>query len=76
MPENDAADQRAYAWDLIKTGLRFLVFTCLLYTFIIWGFTNLLVDSDILSGSVSWLHAGVMSLGIILIRMWDKTFFK
>jgi hypothetical protein len=73
---NDAADQRAYAWDVIKTGLRFLVFTCLLYTFIIWGFANLLVKSDILSGDISWQHAGMMSVGIIFLRMWDRTFFK
>lgn len=73
---NDAADQRAYAWDVVKTGLRFLIFTCLLYTLIIWGFTNLLVKSDILSGAISWQHAGVMSFGIIFLRIWDRTFFK
>lgn len=71
-----AAEERAYAWDVVKTGFRFLIFTCLLYTFIIWGFTNLLVKSDILSGSVSWHHAGLMSLGIVFLKMWNQTFFK
>ncbi len=75
-PEYSSADERAYAWDVIKTGIRFLVFTCLLYTLAIWGISNLLVKSGILSGSISWHYAGIISLGIILLRLWDKSFFK
>jgi hypothetical protein len=74
--DDDSANERAYAWDVVKTGFRFLVFTCLLYTLIIWGFSNLLVRSNILSGSVSWQYAGVISLGIIFLRVWNRALFK
>ena len=74
--DDDSANERAYAWDVVKTGFRFIVFTCLLYTLIIWGFSNLLDKSNILSGSVSWQQAGIMSFGLIFLRIWNKTFFK
>lgn len=75
-PEYSSAEERAYAWDVIKTGIRFLVFTCLLYTIAIWGFVNLLFKSDILAGDVSWHYAGIMSFGIVMLRLWDRTFMK
>jgi|688.fasta_scaffold1083559_2 hypothetical protein len=75
-PELSSADERAYLLDVVKTGIRFLVFTCLLYTVGIWGFSNLLVRSDILSGSISWQHAGIMSFGIVVLRLWNKSLFK
>ena len=75
-PELSSADERAYLLDVVKTGIRFLVFTCLLYTVGIWGFSNLLVRSGILSDSVSWHYAGIISFGIVVLRLWNKTFFK
>jgi hypothetical protein len=75
-PELSSADERAYLWDIVKTGIRLLVFTCLLYTIGIWGFSNLLVRSGILSDSVSWHYAGIISFGIVVLRLWNKTFFK
>ena len=69
-------EEREYAWDLVKTGARFLIFTTLLYTLIIWGFSNLLFKNDILSGDLSWRHAGIFSFGIIVLRTWNRTFFK
>ena len=75
-PELSSADERAYLWDVVKTGIRLLVFTCLLYTIGIWGFSNLLVRSGILSDSVSWHYAGIISFGIVVLRLWNKTFFK
>lgn len=71
-----SAEERAYAWDVIKTGMRFLIFTTLLYTLIIWGFVNLLFRSDILSGDISWHYAGILSFGVIVLRLWNKAFFK
>lgn len=70
------SEQRAYAWDVIKTGLRFLIFTTVLYTLCIWGFSNLLQRSNIISGNIDWHAAGIIGFGIIFLRLWDRTFFK
>lgn len=69
-------EETEYVWDVVKTGLRFLIFTCLLYTFFVWGISKILVRSDILSGEIRWHDAGLIALGIVFVRMWERTFFK
>lgn len=69
-------EERQYALDVVKTALRFCIFSVFLYTLIIWGFSNLLMKSNILPSSVPWHYAGILSMGIIVLRVWDKTFFK
>lgn len=76
LPSSSEEDERQYLWDIMKTGFRFVAFSIFLYTLIIWGFSNLLMKSNILSGDISWAHAGILSAGIIILRVWDKTFFK
>ena len=68
-------DEKQYAMDVVKSGFRFLIFTCFMYTFIAWSLFNLLDGRGIISGNITWLQAGAISFGIIVVRMWDRVFF-
>lgn len=75
-PELSSAEQREYQIDLLKTGIRFFIFTTLAYAFLLWAVSNLLADSNIIDGSVSWTNSALIAFLGTFVRVWDRTFFK
>jgi hypothetical protein len=75
-PELSTEEQRAYQIDVIKTGIRFFIFTTICYSFFLWAVSNLLVESNIIDGSISWLNSCIIAFIGTFVRVWDRTFFK
>ena len=75
-PELSTEEQRAYQIDLIKTGIRFFIFTGISYSFFLWVVSNLLAQSNIVEGSISWANCCIIAFLGTFVRVWDRTFFK
>jgi hypothetical protein len=75
-PLEDKEELTAYQWSVIRTGLFFLVFSTLLQGAGIWVISQILETSGILSGSLAWTEAMVLSAVAVAIGVWKKTFFK
>lgn len=85
MPDNnfDSSDlfaspeeERAYAWDVIATGVRFLLFTSVWYGFVIWIVSGFLEKANIAGGRLPWFASFLMAFLITFSRIWDRTFFN
>jgi hypothetical protein len=75
-PQISEEEQREYQMDLIKTGIRFFIFTGISYSFFLWVVSNLLAQSNIVDGSISWWNSCVIAFLGTFVRVWDRTFFK
>lgn len=79
-PKNPFVEEKeeltAYQWSVIRTGLLFLIFSTLLQGAGIWVISQILETSGILSGSLAWTEAMVLSAVAVAIGVWKKTFFK
>jgi hypothetical protein len=75
-PEINEEEQREYQIDLIKTGIRFFIFTSISYSFFLWVVSILLFQSNITDGSISWWNSCIIALLGTFVRVWDRTFFK
>lgn len=75
-PELSSAEQREYQVDLVKTGIRFFIFTTLAYAFLVWVVSIVLANSNIIEGSVSWTNSALVAFLGTFVRVWDRTFFK
>ena len=69
-------EERQYMMDVIKAGLRFLIITAFFYTGAIWVVSRILNNSGIIDGALSWGSAAIIGVGGIILRTWDRTFFK
>jgi|LakMenEpi03Aug12_release.lakeMendotaPanAssembly.Ray.scaffolds.fasta_scaffold2392767_1 hypothetical protein len=74
--EEETAELTAYQWSVIRTGLLFLIFSTLLQGAGIWAISQILESSEILSGSLEWTEAMVVSAIAVVMAVWKKTFFK
>jgi hypothetical protein len=75
-PEVNEEEQRAYLIDVVKTGIRFFIFTSLTYSFLLWVVSILLYNSNITNGSISWPNSCLIAFIATFARVWDRTFFK
>jgi hypothetical protein len=78
-PEPEMAspeEERSYQIDMIKTGIRFFIFTSVLYAFLLWVVSIMLVRSNIIDGSISWTNSAIIAFLATFVRVWDRTFLK
>ena len=69
-------EERQYALDIVKQGIRFIIFSVLATTVFLWVITNILADSNVISQSISWVNCGILSLFYVVLRVWNSTFLK
>ena len=69
-------EERQYALDIVKQGIRFIIFSVLATTVFLWVVTNILANANVISSSVSWANCGILSLFYVILRVWNSTFFK
>ena len=69
-------EERQYLLDIVKQGIRFIIFSVLATTVFLWVVTNILSDSNVISQSISWVNCGILSLFYVVLRVWNSTFFK
>jgi hypothetical protein len=69
-------EERQYALDIVKQGIRFIIFSVLATTVFLWVVTNILANANVISSSISWLNCGILSLFYVILRVWNSTFFK
>lgn len=69
-------EERQYLLDVIKTGIRFMIFSIMGMTVFLWVAANILSKSGIIGGSISWTNCGILAFSAVLIRLWNSTFFK
>ena len=74
--DDEPAELTSYQWSVIRTGLYFLIFSTLLQGAAIWVISQILETSGILSGSLAWTEAMIVSAVAVAISVWKKTFFK
>lgn len=75
-PDLNPEEQRAYFIDVVKTGVRFFIFTSISYAFLLWVVAIMLERSNIIDGSISWVNSCIIAFLGTFIRVWDRTFFK
>lgn len=69
-------EERQYALDIVKQGIRFIIFSVLATTVFLWVVTNILANANVISSSISWANCGILSLFYVILRVWNSTFFK
>ena len=69
-------EERQYALDIVKQGIRFIIFSVLATTVFLWVVTNILANANVISSSISWVNCGILSLFYVILRVWNSTFFK
>ena len=69
-------EERQSALDIVKQGIRFIIFSVLATTVFLWVVTNILANANVISSSISWLNCGILSLFYVILRVWNSTFFK
>ena len=69
-------EERQYALDIVKQGIRFIIFSVLATTVFLWVVTNILANANVISASISWANCGILSLFYVVLRVWNSTFFK
>jgi hypothetical protein len=69
-------EERQYALDIVKQGIRFMIFSVLATTAFLWVVTNILANSNLISSSISWVNCGILSFFYVVLRVWNSTFFK
>lgn len=69
-------EERAYLMDIIKTGIRFMIFSAISYALFLWVASRILMNSEIINGSLSWGNSLVLGFSTVVIRVWNSTFFK
>jgi hypothetical protein len=69
-------EERQYALDIVKQGIRFIIFSVLVTTVFLWVVTNILANANVISASISWANCGILSLFYVVLRVWNSTFFK
>jgi hypothetical protein len=74
--EEKKEELTSYQWSVIRTGFYFLIFSTLLQGAAIWVISQILETSGILSGSLEWTEAMIVSAVAVAIGIWKKTFFK
>lgn len=69
-------EERQYLLDIIKTGIRFMIFSGISYAVFLWVTARILMNSEIISGSLSWGNSVLLGFSAVVIRVWNSTFFK
>ena len=69
-------EERQYALDIVKQGIRFIIFSVLATTVFLWVVTNILANANVISASISWANCGILSLFYVVLRVRNSTFFK
>lgn len=82
MPEWPAPDfvnpeeEREYLVDIIKTGIRFMIFSAISYSVFLWVVSRILLNEEIINGALSWSNSVILGFSTVVIRVWNSTFFK